>query len=98
MKITATKVKNGVVISLIVAEQAGLNTLEAAYKADDDCDILVPVDRSVQIGDTYDADKSVFLRNGVRIYPDKTDSERIAELEQELNDVQLALCEIYETR
>lgn len=87
-------VKGGIVEGLIGVEPCEIPAVREAFGYEK----LIAVDDSVQIGDTYDADKSVFLRDGVRIYPEKTDSEKIAELEQELNDVQLALCEIYETR
>ncbi len=90
----AAVVNGGIVEGVIVIEPCAIPAVKEAFGYER----LIPVDGSVQIGDTYDADKSIFFRNGVRVYPHKTDSERIAELEQELNDVQLALCEIYETR
>lgn len=90
----AAMIKDGVVINLIVVDLAGIKNLEDVLRKDGDCDFLVVVDDSVQIGDTYDEEKSVFLRDGVRIYPQKTDSERIAELEIQIGEIQDALIEV----
>lgn len=85
----AAIVTNNVVEGVIVIEPCEIPAIREAYGYEK----LIAVDDSVQIGDTYDAEKSVFFRDGVRIYPEKTDSEKIAALEQELNDVQLANAE-----
>ncbi len=90
----AAVVNNGIVENVIVIEPCSIPAVKEAMQYEH----LIPVNDTVQIGDTYDAEKSIFLRDGVRIYPNKTDSEKIVELEQELNDVQLALCELYESR
>ena len=57
-------------------------------------DYLLPVDDRVQIGDIYDPDKDIFTRDGERIYPDLSDKERIAELENQIIDTQAALIEL----
>lgn len=96
MKIDTAMVKDGVVTGLYRTEQAGLEALEDALKTYGDCDRLIPVDNRVRVGDTYDEEKSIFLRDGVRVFPDKTDSERIADLEAQLEDTQAALLELAE--
>lgn len=90
----AAMVKDSVVINVIVVDLAGIKSLEAALQKDGDCDYLIVVGDEVQIGDTYDEEKSVFLRDGVRVYPQKTDSERIAELETQISEIQDALIEV----
>ncbi len=58
-------------------------------------DYLLPVDNSrVQIGDIYDVNKDIYIRNGERVYPDLSDKERIAALEAAQNDTDAALIEL----
>lgn len=94
MKIDTAMVKDGIVIGLSITEKAGLETLEAALISCGDCDHLIPVDSNVRVGDTYDDEQSIFLRDGVRVYPEKTNSERIAELESQVEDTQAAIIEL----
>lgn len=86
----AAVVNGGIVENVIVIEPCAIPAVKAAMGFEH----LIPVDGTVQIGDTYDADKSIFLRDGVRVYPEKTDSERIAELEMQIEDTQAALIEL----
>lgn len=86
MKIDTAMVKDGVVIGLSIAEKAGLDALEAALVSCGDCDHLIPVDSNVRVGDTFDDVRSVFLRDGERIFPAKTDSEEIADLKNQLQN------------
>lgn len=53
-------------------------------------DYLLPVDERVQVGDTYEPDKDIFTRDGVRVYPDLSDKERLTALETAQNDTELA--------
>lgn len=94
MKIDTAMIKDGIVIGLSITEKAGLETLEAALISCGDCDHLIPVDSNVHVGDTYDEEKSIFLRDGVRIYPEKTVSEEIAELKDQIGEIQDAMIEI----
>ncbi len=58
-------------------------------------DFLIPVeDGKVLIGDCYDAEKDVFLRDGERVYPELSDKERLDALEQAQNDTDAALIEL----
>lgn len=86
----AALINNGVVENVIVIEPVGIPEFQKAIG----CDYLIPVSDIVQIGDTYDAEKSIFLRDGVRVYPQKTDSERITELETQISELQEALIEV----
>lgn len=60
-------------------------------------DFLIPVNDTVQIGDVFDADKQIFLRDGVRVYPEITDKERIDDLNTQVAQLENALCEMDET-
>lgn len=86
----AALINNGVVENIIVIEPAGI----PEHKKRVGCDHLIAVTYDVEIGDTYDEEQSIFLRDGVRVYPDKTDSERIAELETQIGEIQDALIEV----
>lgn len=56
---------------------------------------LLPVEGGkVQIGDCYVPEKDVFLRDGVRVYPELSDKERLDALEQAQNDTDAALMEL----
>lgn len=92
----AAVIKDNVVINNIVIAAKDLWAFKnnPAFEGDD----LIACSREILPGDAFDPDTGIFYRDGKRIYPKKTDSERIADLEQEINDVQLALCEIYESR
>lgn len=96
----AAMIKNGAVINIIVVgASSNLPVLRKSLIEQGECDHLILVDETVQIGFMYDESKDIFLdTNGIRVYPEKTDSERITDLEQEITDVQLALCDIYESR
>lgn len=52
-------------------------------------DYLIPVSEAVAVGDAYDSETGVFSRGGERVYPEITDKERIAALED-------AMCEMDE--
>lgn len=88
----AAVINNGIVENIIVIEPAGI----PEHKKRVGCDHLIAVTYDVEIGDTYDAEKSIFLRDGVRVYPQKTDSERIADLETQISEIQDALIEVAE--
>ena len=92
----AAVLKNNTVINNIViaAKDIWAFKNDPNFEGDD----LIACSREVAPGDTFDSKTGIFYRDGKRIYPEKTDSEKIADLEQEINDVQLALCEIYESR
>lgn len=56
---------------------------------------LLPVEGGkLQIGDCYVSEKDVFLRDGVRVYPELSDKERLDALEQAQNDTDAALMEL----
>lgn len=58
-------------------------------------DFLLPVeDGKVLIGDSYDAENDVFLRDGERVYPELSDKERLDALEQAQNNTDAALIEL----
>lgn len=66
-------------------------------------DYLLPVDGRVQIGDIYDPTTDIYTRNGVRIYPDLSDKERIkvletenSELNTQVTQLENALCDLDE--
>ncbi len=88
--------KNGdmyVVENLIVLDStAAIPAIKEAFGYD----YLVPVNDKVQIGDVFDADKQIFLRDGVRVYPEITDKERIDELNTQVAQLENALCELVE--
>lgn len=66
-----------------------------AVKAAMGFDYLLPVDGNiVQMGDVYDPEKDIYIRNGERVYPKLSDKERITELENQLMDTQAALIEL----
>ena len=83
-------VNGGVVEGIIVIEPCSI----PAVKESMGYERLIAVDDSVRVGDSYDEDKSVFLREGVRVFPQKTDLERIVELEAQVEDTQAALIEL----
>lgn len=68
-------------------------------------DYLIPVDpEKVQIGDSYVPEEDIFTRDGERVYPELSDKERLAALEQDnaalreaQNDIELALIELAAT-
>lgn len=72
----------------------GLSSIDAVREAMG-YDYLLPVeDGKVQIGDCYDAEKGVFMRDGERVYPELSDKERLDALEQAQNDTDAALMEL----
>lgn len=84
-------INNNIVENLIEANPIGLEVLCEAIG----CDYLIPVDETVIVGHFYDAEKSIFTdENGTRVYPPKTNAERITELENQLVDTQAALIEL----
>ena len=84
-------INNNKVENVIVANPIGLDVLQKALG----CDYLIPVDDSVNIGDNYDPDSDIFTNeNGERIYPPKTNAERISELESQLANTRAALTEL----
>lgn len=66
----------------------------SAVKAAMGYEYLIPVDERVALGDIYDPERDIFTRNGERIYPDISESERIAALEEAQNDTDAALMEL----
>lgn len=81
-----------IVDNLIVFD--GLSAIDAVREAMG-YDFLLPVeDGKVQIGDCYDAEKGVFMRDGKRVYPELSDKERLDALEQAQNDTDAALIEL----
>ncbi len=88
--------KNGdtyAVENLIVLDgEAAIPAVKEAFGYD----LLIPVNDTVRIGDVFDADKQIFLRGGVRVYPEITDKERIDELNARAAQLENALCEIDE--
>lgn len=77
----AAVVNDGVVTNVVVVEPVEIPVHKEALG----CDYLIAVTDDVMIGDTYDETKSIFLRDGVRVYPEKTVEERLAELEAQVN-------------
>lgn len=92
MKHFAALINNGTVESIIVIEPAGISEFQKAVG----CDYLIPVDERVSVGDIYDSENGIFTRDGARVYPDLSDKERIAALEDAQNDTELALIELAE--
>ena len=86
----AAVINSNIVERIIVIEPCAIPAIKESYGYEH----LIPVDDNVQIGDFYDSEKSIFLRDGVRVYPQKTDSERIAELETQISELQDALIEV----
>ncbi len=86
----AAVVNNGVVENIIVIEPIAIPLHKEAMG----CDYLIAVTDAVQIGETYDEEQSIFLRDGARIYPEKTDSERIADIEIQISEMQDAFVEL----
>lgn len=84
-------ISGGIVVGLISVEVCSIPAVKAARGYEH----LIPVDRSVRVGDTYDSEKSIFLRDGVRVFPAKTDSEEIADLK---NQLQSAITEVAELK
>lgn len=82
---------NYVVDNLIVF--TNLSAIQAVKEAMG-YDYLLPVTDAVQIGDIYDAEKDIYTRDGVRVYPDMSNEERITALEQAQDDTDMALIEI----
>lgn len=81
-----------IVDNLIVFD--GLSAIDAVREAMG-YDFLLPVeDGKVQIGDCYDVEKGVFMRDGERVYPELSDKERLDALEQAQNDTDAALMEL----
>lgn len=92
----AAILKDNVVINNIVIAAKDLWGFKNSPNFDGDD--LIACSREVEPGDTFDPNTGIFWRDGVRIYPEKTDTEKISDLEQEITDIQLALCNIYESR
>jgi len=88
--------KNGdtyAVENLIVLDgEAAIPAIKEAFGYD----FLIPVNGTVHIGDIFDADKQIFLRDGIRVYPEITDKERIDELNAQAAQFENALCEMDE--
>lgn len=85
MKHFAAIINSGSVENIIVIEPAGIPAFQEAVG----CDYLIPVSEAVAVGDAYDSETGVFSRGGERVYPEITDKERIAALED-------AMCEMDE--
>lgn len=85
MKHFAALINNGTVENIIVIEPAGISVFQKAVH----CEHLIPVSEAVAVGDAYNSETGVFSRGGERVYPEITDKERIAALED-------ALCEMDE--
>lgn len=92
--VDAAMIKDGAVINKIVVDPISVVAFEKVLIEQGQCDRLIIVDERVQIGDTFDADTGIFYRDDVRVYPAKTDGERIAELETQIEDTQAALIEL----
>ena len=92
MKHFAALINNGTVENIIVIEPAGISEFQKAVG----CDYLISVDERVSVGDIYDSENGIFTREGVRVYPEISDKERIAALETAQNDTELALIELAE--
>lgn len=88
----AAVVNGGIVENVIVIEPCAI----PAVKASMGFEYLIPVDDTVHIGDSFDAERSIFLRDGVRVYPQKTEAEKIADLETQIEDTQAAIIELAE--
>lgn len=87
----AAVVNENKVENLIVLDStAAIPTLKSAFGYE----MIIPVDDSVKIGDTYDSENEIFLREGVRVYPEVSDKERITALEAAQNDTDAALIEL----
>ena len=86
--VNGKKVENLIVLD----STAAIPALKAAFGYE----LIIPVGETVQIGDTYDPDKQIFTRDGVRVYPPISDKERIAALEAQTAQLENALCEVDE--
>ncbi len=86
----AAVINNNKIENVIMIAPAAVIAFKEAIK----CEHLIPCDDTVEVGDTYDPETGIISRDGVRIFPQKTVEERIAELEQTENDTQLALIEL----
>lgn len=92
------------IICAVITENDGVCTVEnlivfdnlsaiPAVKSAMGYDYLEPVDERVQIGDVYDSENGIFTRDGARVYPDLSDKERIAALEDAMCDMDEANAE-----
>ena len=93
--VNTSKVENIIVLD----STAAIPAIKAAFNYE----YIIPVDESVQVGDTYDPQAGIFMRDGVRIYPEISDKEKISALETEnvelnaqITQLENALCEMDE--
>lgn len=90
--IAAVVNENKVENIIVIDSTAAISALKSAFGYE----LIIPVDDSVQIGDVFDADKQIFIREGVRIFPEITDKERIDDLNTQVAQLENALCEMDE--
>ena len=94
LTIEAAAIQHGKVISIIAVNSANVDNLK---KSRDDWDYLIPVNRSVDVGDSYDEETGIFYREvdgeTVRVYPELSAKEEIALLKAEIAEIKETLGE-----